>query len=260
MTAPLFASDRSRPRDLFDGAACLLRGIGAFVATPGLWPLGLVPALLALAVLVVLVVGFFAALPPIAGAVTPFANGWNATDRDTLRLLVELVLAVGAVWLAMISYTAVALTIGQPFYEAISRRIDVREGGLPVGDLGARPWRAMGRALRDGLLLVALTAGLSLVLLLLGFVPLLGQTVVPVAGACVTGFFLSVELTSVALERRGLGLGDRLALLWRRRLLALGFGLTAFVLFLVPLGAVLCMPGAVAGGTLLARRMTIGPG
>jgi len=256
VTAPLVAPepvapDRTRARDLFDGAGCLVRGVGVFVATPGLWPIGLLPAVLALVVLALLVVGFVAALPAVAGAVTPFANGWNPTDRDTLRLLVELVLAVGAVWLAMISYTALALTIGQPFYEAISRRVD------PAPDVErVRRWRAVGRALRDGLLLVVLTAALSLALLVLGFVPLVGQTVVPVLGACVTGFFLSVELTSIALERRGLGLGDRLALLWRRRLLALGFGLAAFVLFLVPLGAVLCMPGAVAGGTLLAGRLT----
>jgi uncharacterized protein involved in cysteine biosynthesis len=256
MTARSAAAERSRPRDLFDGAWCLLRGLGVFVATPALWTIGLVPALLALLVLVLVVVGFVATLPAVVGAVTPFANGWNPSDRDTLRLLVELVLAVGAVWLALVSYTALALTLGQPFYETISRRIDVREGGLPVGEQTRRPWLAMGRALRDGVLLVAVTGGLSLVLLLLGLVPVLGQTVVPVAGACVTGFFLSVELTSIALERRGLGLAERLALLWRRRLLALGFGLTAFVLFLVPLGAVLCMPGAVAGGTLLARRLT----
>jgi CysZ protein len=246
----------TRPRDLFDGAACLLRGLGIFVATPALWPIGLLPALLALLVLIVLVVGFVAALPAVVGAVTPFAIGWNPADRDTLRLLVGLVLAVGAVWLAMISYTALALAMGQPFYEAISRRIDVHEGGLPVGEQARRPWRAVGRALRDGLLLVTLTAGLSVGLLAFGFVPLIGQTAVPVLGACVTGFFLAVELTSVALERRGLGLAERLALLWRRRLLALGFGLAALVLFLIPLGAVLAMPGAVAGGTLLARRLT----
>jgi uncharacterized protein involved in cysteine biosynthesis len=251
MTAPTIASDRPRARDFFDGAGCLVRGIGIFVATPGLWLIGLLPALLALVVLVLLVVGFVVALPAVAGAVTPFANGWNPTDRDTLRLLVELALAVGAVWLAMISYAALALTIGQPFYEAISRRVD------PTADAErARPLRATGRALRDGLLLVVLTAALSLALLVLGFVPLVGQTVVPVLGACVTGFFLSVELTSIALERRGLGLGHRVGLLWRSRLLALGFGLAAFVLFLIPLGAVLCMPGAVAGGTLLARRLT----
>ena len=251
MTAPSLAPDRPRARDLVDGVGCLVRGIGLFAATPGLWPIGLLPALLALAVLVVIVVGFVAALPAAVGTVTPFANGWNPADRDTLRLLIEVVLAAGAVWLAVISYTALALTIGQPFYEAISRRVD------PAADAGrVRPWRAVGRALRDGLLLVVLTAALSLGLLVLGLVPLVGQTVVPVLGACVTGFFLSVELTSIALERRGLGLGARLALLWRRRLLALGFGLVAFVLFLIPLGAVLCMPGAVAGGTLLARRMT----
>jgi CysZ protein len=92
-------------------------------------------------------------------------------------------------------------------------------------------------------------------LLVLGLVPLVGQTVVPVLGACVTGWFLAVELTAIALERRGLRLGERLRLLWRRRLLTVGFGLAVFVLFLVPLGAVLGMPGAIAGGTLLARRL-----
>jgi CysZ protein len=44
--------------------------------------------------------------------------------------------------------------------------------------------------------------------------------------------------------------------LLRARLpLALGFGLGVFVCFLVPLGAVLLMPAAVAGGTLLAREV-----
>jgi len=247
------ALERSRPRDLFDGAACLLRGLAIFIATPGLWPIGLLPALLALVVLAALVVGFVAALPAVVGAVTPFANGWNPSDRDVLRLLVGLLLAVGAVWLAMISYTALALAIGQPFYETISGRVDPAPIGKP-----ARPWRAITRTLRDGLLLTALTAGIGLVLLVLGLVPLVGETLVPVTGACVTAFFLSVELTSITLERRGLGLADRLALLWRRRLLALGFGLAVFVLFLVPLGAVLAMPGAVAGGTLLAARLTAG--
>jgi CysZ protein len=36
--------------------------------------------------------------------------------------------------------------------------------------------------------------------------------------------------------------------------LALGFGVSVFVCFLVPLGAVLVMPAAVAGATLLTRH------
>lgn len=241
-------------RDLFDGAACLLRGLGIFAGTPGLWVIGLLPALLALLVLVALLVGLFVVLPGLVAGLTPFAGGWSAADRDALRLLVGVVIVVGAVWLAMVSYTALAVAIGQPFYETIARRVEAREGAVPDAE-GGRWWRGVGRAIRDGLLLVALTGGIGLGLLVLGFVPLLGQTVVPVLGACVTGFFLSVELTAIALERRGLRLGERVRLLWRRRLLAIGFGLSVLLLFLVPLGAVLGMPGAIAGGTLVARRL-----
>jgi CysZ protein len=242
-------------RDLFGGAACLVRGLTMFVGTPSLWLIGLVPALLALFILIGLLVGLFLALPAVGNALTSFASTWSAGDRATLRVLVELALAVAAAWLALVSYTALTVAIGQPFYETISRRVEAREGGEPAPPR-MRWWRSSARAVRDGLLLVALTAGFSVVLVVLGFVPLIGETVVPAIGACVTAFFLSLELTSLALERRGLRLGDRLRLLWRRRLLAIGFGLAVFILFLVPLGAVVGMPGAVAGGTLLARRLT----
>ena len=40
-----------------------------------------------------------------------------------------------------------------------------------------------------------------------------------------------------------------------QRPLALGFGVTAYLLCLVPLGAVLSMPALVAGGTMLAARI-----
>jgi len=246
-------------RQLFEGVGCLVRGLGIVIGSPGLWAIGLLPALLALVVLLALLGGLVVELPAVVAALTPFAGGWNPADRDALRLVVGVVVAVGALWVALVSYTALALAIGQPFYEVISARVDARQGGVPDAPEAGRWWRGVGRALRDGVLLVALTAGLSVALFVLGFVPLIGQTAVPVLGACVTGWFLAVELSAIALERRGLRLGDRLRLLWRRRLLTIGFGLAVFVLFLIPLGAVLGMPGAIAGGTLLARRATAAP-
>src|SRR5262249_38989921 len=141
-------------------------------------------------------------------ALTPFAAGWRPADRDALRLLIEAVLVLSAVWLAMVSYTALAITIGQPFYETIARRVEARAGTVPV-DQRLPWWRAVGRAVRDGILLVTLTSGVSLTLFFLGFLPVVGQSAVPVLGACFTGFFLSVALTSIALERRGLGLAER---------------------------------------------------
>lgn len=251
-TAP--APDLPRLRDVLDGAACLGRGLRMFVTTPGLWVIGLLPAMLALVVLIGLLLALLLALPGAVAALTPFAAGWRPADRDALRLLIEAVFVVSAVWLAVVSYTALAIIFGQPFYETIARRVEARAGTVPV-EHRLPWWRAVGRAVRDGILFVTLTAGLSLTLFLLGFIPVVGQTAVPVLGACITGFFLSVELTSIALERQGLGLRERLQLLWHRRLLAIGFGVPVFLLFLVPLGALLGMPGAVAGGTLLARRL-----
>jgi CysZ protein len=241
-------------RDLFAGAACLARGIAIFAATPGLWAIGLLPAVLALLALGALLVALVLALPAAVAALTGFAAGWPAAERDALRLLIEAALLVGAVWLSVVSYTALTLAIGQPLYETISRRVEAREGGAPVEAPEPR-LRAVWRAARDGLLLVALTALLGLAIFFLGLVPAVGQVAGPVAGACVGGFMLAAELSGVALERRGLHLSERLGLLWRRRLLAIGFGLPTFLLFLLPLGAVLGMPAAVVGGTLLARRL-----
>jgi CysZ protein len=245
-------------RDLFAGAGCLVRGIAVFAGTPGFWAIGLLPALLAVLALGALLVGLVVALPAVVAALTGFAAGWPAADRDALRLLIDAVLLVGAVWLSIVSYTALTLAIGQPLYEVISRRVEAREGGGPV-EAREPGLRAVWRAARDGLLLVALTALLGLGILLVGLVPVVGQVAATVAGAGVGGFMLAAELSGIALERRGLRLADRLGLLWRRRLLAIGFGLPTFLLFLLPLGAVLGMPAAVVGGTLLARRLVGAP-
>jgi uncharacterized protein involved in cysteine biosynthesis len=239
---------------LLGGAACLMRGLAFFVSSPSLWLIGLLPAVLALLVLGTLLAAVAVALPAVVGALTPFARGWPLADRDALRLVVGLVLGVSALWLAIVSFTALTLTIGQPFYDAIAGRIEARDGGRPP-EVQIPWWRATGRAARDGLLMVALTGGLSLGHFLLALVPLLGQTVVPVLGACVAAWLLTVELTSVAFDRRGFSLPNRLRLLWRHRALAIGFGGTVLLLFLLPFGAIIVMPSAVAGGTLLARRL-----
>ncbi len=96
---------------------------------------------------------------------------------------------------------------------------------------------------------------MGILLFALGFIPFVGQTVVPVIGFFVTGFFLTEELTAVALQRRSVQLRERLALLRSRKLLVWGFGTPLGLAFLVPFVAVFLMPGAVAGATLMAREL-----
>jgi CysZ protein len=96
----------------------------------------------------------------------------------------------------------------------------------------------------------------SVPVFLLGVLPVVGQTVAPVAGAIVTGFFLAIELLAIPLERRGLRLAGRVQWVWRHRYVTVGFGVATFLLFLVPLMNVFAMPAAVVGGTLLVRGLT----
>lgn len=154
----------------------------------------------------------------------------------------------------MITFTAVTLLIGQPFYESLSEQVDRSEGG-EAPQSGLPLWRELWISARDSVKVLGRVALYGIGLFVLGFVPVIGQTVVPVLGFCVSGYFLTQELTSVALQRRKVELPERLVLLRSRRLLVLGFGVPLVLAFLVPLVAVFLMPGAVAGATLMARDL-----
>ena len=116
-------------------------------------------------------------------------------------------------------------------------------------------WRELWISARDSLRIVIRAALWGVLLFALGFLPFVGQTVIPVLGFFVTGFFLTEELTAVALQRRSVQLRDRLALLRARKTLVWGFGAPLAVAFVVPFVAVFLMPGAVAGATLMARDL-----
>ena len=82
-----------------------------------------------------------------------------------------------------------------------------------------------------------------------------GQIIAPILAGTLGGWVLALELTSVPFERRGKRFRERRAMLRARRPMAIGFGVATFVCFLIPLGAVLVMPAAVAGATIMSRRL-----
>jgi CysZ protein len=239
--------------EFFTGTGLLLRGLGLVARSPRLLLLGLVPGAISFAV-VLTALGFllwFAG--DIAAVLTWFADDWSEPVRQVFRSLVTVAVDVAGLILAVVTFTALTLTIGDPFYEAISKRVDDRFGG--VSEIEA-PWhRTFAWNLADSLRLLLLSLSASVVLFVLGFIPVVGQTVVPVMGAVIGGWLLAVEISGVPFNRRGLRLRERRRLLRANRALTLGFGVPVFVVFLVPFVAVLVMPGAVAGSTLLTRRL-----
>jgi CysZ protein len=114
--------------------------------------------------------------------------------------------------------------------------------------------RLLWLGLRDGLLLVLRSILFTIPLVVAGFIPVVGQTVVPVLMALTTAWFLALELAAVSFYRRGMDLEQRRAVLGKRRALAVGFGLPASLLCAIPLVSIIVMPIAFAGGVLLAHE------
>lgn len=250
------APDRLRRMgDLGAGFGYLVKGQRWVGGRGRQYGFGLLPGLITLVLYVAALVALaFWADDAVAWA-TPFADTWSTPWPGLLRGFLTVLLWALALLLAVVSFTAVTLLVGQPFYEALSERVDASEGADVPGS-GLPLWRELWISARDSVRILVRVAFYGLLLFAAGFLPVVGQTVVPAIGFCVSGFFLAEELTAVALQRRGMEFRERLVLLKSRRLLTLGFGVPLTLCFLVPLVAVFLMPGAVAGATLMARDLT----
>ncbi|MFJ9344202.1 EI24 domain-containing protein [Streptomyces sp. NPDC101733] len=242
-------------RDLAGGFRYLVAG-QRWVFRHGRWlGFGLLPGLVSLLLYAAALTGLSYGADDFTAWATPFASDWSSPWLGLFRgFLTALVFSFG-LFLAVITFTAVTLLVGQPFYESLSEQVDRSEGG-EVPESGRSLGQDLWISARDSLRLLLRVLLIGILLFALGFVPVIGQTVVPAIGFCVSGFFLTQELTSVALQRRRIDLDDQLALLRGRRALALGFGVPLVLAFLVPLVAVFLMPGAVAGATLMVRDLT----
>ncbi|MET9169940.1 EI24 domain-containing protein [Streptomyces misionensis] len=243
-------------RDLGVGFRLLLDG-QRWVARHGRqYGFALLPGLIALVLYAIALVALAVWGGDAVSWATPFADHWPSPWQSLFRGFLTAVLFALGLLLAVLTFTAVTLLIGQPFYENLSERVDADvspEGTAPRSDLPLA--RELWISARDSVRILVRALVWGVLLFALGLLPFVGQTVVPVIGFFVTGFFLTEELTAVALQRRGVELRARLALLRSRRMLVWGYGTPLGLVFLVPFVAMFLMPGAVAGATLLAREL-----
>jgi CysZ protein len=239
--------------DLVAGVKLLGRGFGIVGRNPGMLVTGMVPGLISMTIVLagLVTLGWF--VGDVADWITPFADDWGADLRTALRIVVIIGIMATSILVAVMTFTALTLTIGDPFYESVSKRVDATFGAVDEDDT---PWtKTLFRNLADSLRLVGFSVVVSILVFLFGLIPVVGQVGAPVIEAMVGGWVLALEISGVAFNRRGLRLAARRRLLRANRALALGFGIPVFLIFLIPFAAILVMPGAVAGATLLARRV-----
>ncbi len=218
----------------------------------GLVP-GLVAALVFGAVLVVMIIN----LRGIAGWIIDVAVTRDTNPMVELaEVFVAFALFFGTILAVIYTFATVTLLIGTPFFERISQRVDSALG-VPASFAGAGQGNSIWKGVKESLRRLLLVAPVGLLVFVVGLLPLVGTVIAFTLGAMFGGWFLALELTEYPLARRGLpSLAQRRAILGHSRALSVGFGAMVFVVFLIPGGAVLVMPAAVAGGTLLARRVS----
>lgn len=237
-------------REFARGVGLLGRGFEYWRRRPGLMALGLVPAAIVGAAFLAGLITLGAFLPSITEAMTPFADRWPGVWATVLRVTVGTALFGASLVVVAVTFTALTLVVGEPFYDRIWRAVerDAQSTGID-GDGG------LWQSIMDGLWLIV--RGLAVALLSAGvaLIPVVGGVVSTVLAVTLTGSLLADELTSRALAGRGLDAAARRRLFRRHRARTLGFGVATQLCFMVPLGAIVTMPAAVAGATLLAHSL-----
>ncbi len=235
--------------DFVRGAGYLGRGWAFLRTRPRLLLLAMLPAFVVLVILAACFVVLLVNVGDLAAWVTPFADEWVLLARQVLRALLAVAILVGALLASSSLFVGLTLTVGDPFYERLWRETEAWLGG-PVPEHAAGFWRSA----RDGLRLVVVGLGFSVLVLLSGVVPVVGPVVGIVMGVTFSGRLLARELVARPLGARGLDGAARRDAVSSRRSVVLGFGVVTQLWFLVPLGGVLVMPAAVVGATILARE------
>lgn len=237
------------------GAALLLNGARFLIKRPRLFWLGAVPPLIMSVIFAALLAVLITQLGVITTGITPFADGWSEAARTTIHVLAG-VGVLGATLLVMIiSFSTLTMALGAPVYDKISEAVDIElSDGLPETP---ESWTSsVPRALKQSVILIAISVAAALPLFAAQFLPVVGQTVVPVISACFGGWMLCFELIGPSFERRGYRrLGQRRAAMQRRRWRTLGFSVPCFLLLAIPFLAVVIFPVATAAGVFLTREL-----
>ncbi|GAA3745276.1 EI24 domain-containing protein [Salinactinospora qingdaonensis] len=242
-------------RELLIGVGVLLRGFGLIVRRPKLFVLGAIPPLITSVLFLAVLVTLLMNIEDIVTWMTPFAADWDEILRSAVRVAVGIALVAALVLLMVVSFTGVTLALGFPLYDKIAEDVEDELGDAPP-KVEEPVVASAARAVRQSLTLIMISVLVTIPLFFLGFIPMVGQLVVPVISAVFGGWILCIELVGTAFDRRGLRmLADRRRHMQLHRFRALGFAIPCYLLLAIPFVAVVVFPAATAGGTVLARQL-----
>jgi len=161
-----------------------------------------------------------------------------------VRVLVQMAVFLIALIAGYFLYMPLARILLAPLSETLSRRTHLINTGQ--SGFGASPgWR---RAMLEGVKLISFQA--LIIVAVMGT----GLALPPVAALAwfvLATFLAGLDFLDVPLSARGIPLGRKLKTLWQNRSLAVGFGLAAHLMLIIPGLNIVLLPAGVIGATLL---------
>lgn len=238
------------PTELLAGVLYPFRAIGLINRNRRLWGFVLVPIMVNIVVGLLLYVGLYAAGLQAIDRIISGEGFWLGLLGGLLQLVLVLGLLLGVGWL-MVRFGVV---LGAPWYGQLSEQLEALltgkappQSALTVANIAYDIWRALQFELKK----LALALPIGLALLLIGFIPVVGQIVATVGGIILGATIACLDFFDAPQERRRRRFREKLGLIRQTLPTSAGFGLMAFGLVSIPFLNLLAIPLCVTAGTIL---------
>jgi len=243
--------------ELSQGLHDLGRGFEFVKRYPSLWKWVVAPSVITLLLLVGAVVGVAALTEPLVSWVTSHLPSWLEAIAG---VLLTIVVVIGLSLAALLVFVSVAGMIAGPFNELLSEAVEARLTGTPAAPFSLAAFlRGAVLGIVHGLRRLATALAGVLLMVALGFIPVVGTIAAAAIGLWLAGRGAAYDAYDAVLSRRELPYRDKLAYLDRHRSRTLGLGLAIAGMLLVPgLNLVALGLGAV-GATLAAHELAARP-
>ncbi len=238
-------------RGVLLGIFILLDSVRWLVRRPRLLLLGMVPALLAFALVAGVITVLIFRIRWLVDLLTPFADDWAPALQTATDIVVGAAVIAIVFALCVALFVSLSLALGGPIYQKIWEAVEVSvHGYIPVG-------ASLGQGVRTGLRQAGSFLWRSsknlIITTAISLIPVVGGIAAIAFSQQLAIWALSFELSGRSFGAHGLSEEDQTKIMKLNRPTTYGFGLATQLSFMIPLGAVLFMPAAIVGSAKLAH-------
>lgn len=240
-------------RVFMSGVTSVTDGVRFFYGNRDLWKYALLPWLLVLIFYILIFTGWMFVVNTLNQALQksleslPGWINWISYGVSTAGYLAGV--AIAGILLMVLSSTVYEL-FGELFFDALIEKIFCKDSGVELPPLS---WKANLRIVWDSLVYSMGTLMWMIAGLFISLIPLIG----PALSFAILAYRFGIIYLSITAFRCGLTMNQTRARIGREWPAVLGYGSAINLCFMIPGAVFVLLPGIVAGGVLLCRKLDL---